>query len=489
MAATASCSDVRAPGMQAIAARRARRTPCGGWHRRAAGLLLASALAGCAHYPVNAKLDHYTPTAGYRLENLAAGDNSGSLLLVLTFSGGGTRAAALAYGVLEQLQHTDIVWEGRRKRLLDEVDLISAVSGGSYTAAYYGLYRELLFTDFESDFLLRNVQGQLTRKLLAPINLMRTTSPTLGRSDLVAEYLDRHLFHGATFGDLQQRGRPFVLLNASDMSLGTRFEFTQDQFDLLCSDLTGYPLARAVAASSAVPVVFSPLTLRNYAGSCGYREPAWVQAALDRRAASARRYYQAGEWRSYLDRTRRPYVHLLDGGISDNTGLRALLDRTSAEDAPRQLTRALGVSTLRKVVLIMVSAETRPGRLLDRSEAVPGVFQVIRHVKDIPIGRYSFETTELFKAHFEALARANGEADTSFYLAEVTFEALADPVERKRYTDIPTSFALPAQDVDALRQLAGRLLRESPGYRRLLDDLAPRNEPAGHATTEPPADE
>lgn len=470
---------------RAQAGRASRRRGCG---RRWAVGLLAVAMVGCAHYPVNARLDQYAPTEGYRLENLSAPDNSGSLFVVLAFSGGGTRAAALAYGVLEQLQQTQIAWEGQRKSLLDEVDLISAVSGGSYTAAYYALYRERLFSDFERDFLRRNVQGQLTRKLLAPGNLVRTVSPTFGRSDLVAAYLDQHLFHGATFGDLQQQGRPFVLLNASDMSLGTRFEFTQDQFDLLCSDLTTYPLARAVAASSAVPVVFSPLTLRNYAGSCGYHEPAWVQTALDDRAASARRYYQASGLRSYLDRDQRPYIHLLDGGISDNTGLRALLERIQTEHDPQRLPHALGVATLRKAVLIMVSAETPPSRRLDRSEAVPSIFQVIRNVKDIPIGRYSFETTELLRARFEALARDSGKLDPNFYLAEVTFEALSDPLEHKRFVDIPTSFALPAADVDALRQVAGRLLRESPGFRRLLQDLAAKSEPSSQVAIEPPTD-
>lgn len=451
--------------------RRAWCTLRGNRHSIASGLL-AIALVGCAHYPLNTELDQYAPAVGYRLENLSAWNNSGDLFVVLAFSGGGTRAAALAYGVLEQLQQTDIEWEGQHKSLLDEVDLISAVSGGSYTAAYYALYRERLFTNFERDFLLRNVQGQLTRKLLAPGNLTRTISPTFGRSDLVAEYLDKHLFHGATFGDLQQQGRPFVLLNASDMSLGTRFEFTQDQFDLLCSDLTTYPISRAVAASSAVPVVFSPLTLRNYAGSCGYHEPAWVQIALENRAASARRYYLASDLHSYLDRAQRPYVHLLDGGISDNTGLRALLERTQTEHEPQRLPEALAVTALRKVVLIMVSAETPPSRRPDRSAAVPSVFQVIRNVRNIPIGRYSFETIELFKSRFEALARDSGNVDTEFYLAEVTFEAISDPAEHERFADIPTSFALPAEDVDALRQVAGRLLRESPGYRRLLQDLA-----------------
>lgn len=480
-AALATCCNAWITRPRPALLARAWRKLRGSGGRLASGLLLAFALVGCAHDPVNAQLEQYAPNDGYRLENLPAPNNSGSLFAVLAFSGGGTRAAALAYGVLEQLQQTDIVWEGRRKSLLDEVDLISAVSGGSYTAAYHALYRERLFTDFEPDFLLRNVQGQLTRKLLAPGNLARTISPTFGRSDLVAEYLDKYLFHGATFSDLQQYGRPFVLLNASDMSLGTRFEFTRDQFDLLCPGLATYRLSRAVAASSAVPVVLSPLTLRNYAGSCGYHEPAWVQAAPDDRAASARRYYQASNMRSCLDRAQRPYVHLLDGGISGDTGLRALLERAQTEREPQRLPHAPGMAALSKVVLITVSAETPPSRRLDHSEAVSSVFQVIRNVKNIPIGRYSFETTELFKARFEALARDSGNVDTRFYLVEVTSEALSDPVEYKRFADIPTSFALPAGDVDALHRVAGRLLHRSPDDRRLLRGLGAQDEWPGLA--------
>lgn len=447
------------------------------------GLCLAILLAGCAHYPVNAPLEHHDPASGYRLETLPSGDNSGSLLVALSFSGGGTRAAALAYGTLERLARTEIVWEGQRKRLLDEVDIISSVSGGSYTAAYYALYRERLFEDFEGDFLKRNVQGEITRKLLAPANLVRSWSPRFGRSDLMAEYLDDYLFHDATFADLQRQGRPFVLINASDLSLGTRFEFSQDQFDLLCSDLDAYPLSRAVAASSAVPVALTPLTLRNYAGSCGYQEPDWVQAALTDRVASARRYYKASELRSYRDAKRRPYIHLLDGALSDNTGLRALLDRILSREDPLGVAQALDTQKLRKVVLIMVSAETRPDLSVDRIGSVPTPLQVVRNVKDTPINRYSFETIELFKAYFDGWAQrprehanlepGNKAQPTKFYLVEVTLEAIEDEQERDDFMAIPTSLSLPDDQVDALRATAGRLLDESPEFQRLINDLLP----------------
>ena len=442
------------------------------WARAVLVVHLLLLFSACAHYTPNTELKHYDPTSGYRLETLDPGENSGNLLVVLTFSGGGTRAATMAYGVLEQLAEPEIVWEGRRKRLLDEVDIISAVSGGSYTAAYYALYRDRLFTDFETDFLKRNVQGAITRKILAPFNLVRTWSPKFGRIDLVAEYLNDTLFHNATYGDLLDQGRPLILINASDMSLGTRFEFTQDQFDLLCSDLTSYSIAQAVAASSAVPLALSPLSLRNYANDCGYQEPDWVAQALSDRADSARRFNKASELRSYLDHARRPYIHLLDGGISDNTGLRALLDRTVTDhNALQRLTDSLSVSALRKVVLILVSAETRPDVSLDRVETVPTIFQVIRNVKDIPINRYSFETTELFKAQIENDIHRQDGQDTELYLIEVTLEAISNENEREHYMGIPTSFVLPAETVDDLRHLAHRLLTDSPDFGRLLHDI------------------
>src|SRR5438093_1184298 len=99
-------------------------------------ILLALLLAGCAHYPVNAPLTHATTETGYRFTNLSHTNNSDSLFVILAFSGGGTRAAALSYGVLEELAKTQIIWEGKRGRLLDEVDLISSVSAGSFSPAF-----------------------------------------------------------------------------------------------------------------------------------------------------------------------------------------------------------------------------------------------------------------------------------------------------------------------------------------------------------------
>ena len=463
-----------------------------------APFLSALLLGGCAHYPVNAPLTHGATGAGYRFNNLTHTNNSDSLFVVLAFSGGGARASALSYGVLEELARTQIVWEGTRRRLLDEVDLISAVSGGSFTAAYYALYGDRIFNDFASVVLKRNIQGRLLALYSSPVNWARLASPKFSRIDMAAEYYDRHLFGRHTFGDLLTQGRrPFLMINATDMSLGSRFEFTQDQFDLLCSDLSRFPLGRAVAASSAFPVVLSPLTLRNYAGSCDAPEPGWIQSALADASASTRRRNQALEARAYLDSTNRPFIHLLDGGLADNLGLRGPLDAILARDNVWRTLPRVQMDQMRKIVLIVVNASIPPDGSADRREKSPGLREVVEAAGRVPISRYSFETVELFKESIEKWQReindrrrsANGPVpaasggnagnvppdELQCYPIEVNFDALPDEAERKFFKSLPTSFKLPPKTVDRLRAVAAALLRQSEGYRKLLHDL---NSPA-----------
>ena len=174
-----------------------------------------------------------------------------------------------------------MVIDGKKRRLLDEIDEISGVSGGSFTAGYYGLFGDRIFEDFESKFLKKNIEGALAaRTFLNPINWFRLSSDTFDRSDLAAEYYDEHVFDGGTFGDIAARKGPMILMNATDMTHGLRIAFNQDIFDVICSDLLRFPVARAAAASSAVPMLLSPITLRNYAGTCGFKPPEIFEKAL-----------------------------------------------------------------------------------------------------------------------------------------------------------------------------------------------------------------
>ena len=139
-------------------------------------------LAGCATRPINPPIEQVDLTKGYRYDTRweHRRDYDAENLVVLAFSGGGTRAAAFSYGVLEALRRMEATGpKGRNIRMLDEVDLITGVSGGSFTALAYGLYGDKLFDIYESSFLKRNVQGELIGRVLNPGN-WGALCPTIG---------------------------------------------------------------------------------------------------------------------------------------------------------------------------------------------------------------------------------------------------------------------------------------------------------------------
>lgn len=86
-------------------------------------------------------------------------------------------------------------------------------------------------------------------------------------SELDADYYDEILFERATFSDLIPRDTPVAVVTGTDLSSGARFEFSQDTFDLLCSDLGSVRLSRAAATSSAVPVSSLREPIATTAGS------------------------------------------------------------------------------------------------------------------------------------------------------------------------------------------------------------------------------
>lgn len=124
--------------------------------------------------------------------------------------------------MLKALSETEITWQGKTKRLVEEIDLISTISGGSFTGGYYALFGDRIFTDFERKFLKRDIEGELTGLLRRPTNWFRLASFHFDRIDLAAEHYHRTVFEEKTFGDLLARNRrPFVVINATNMSLGT----------------------------------------------------------------------------------------------------------------------------------------------------------------------------------------------------------------------------------------------------------------------------
>ncbi|MBS0320911.1 MAG: patatin-like phospholipase family protein [Proteobacteria bacterium] len=450
---------------------------------------------GCATAtrPVNPPLAKAESRAGYRLSNRPVRGEAQDTLVILAFSGGGTRAAAFSYGVLEALRDTPLVIHGKPTRMLDQVDIVTGVSGGSFTALAYGLYGDRLFDDYAQRFLKRDVQGELVSRFLTPSNWSALYSSSWGRSEMAAGLYDDVLFEHATFADLARKPGPMIIVTATDISTGARLAFVQGEFDIICSDLSAVPLSRAAAASSAVPLVLSPVTLNNYGGTCDYRYPSWMRSLTDpvtpsRPAGRALARYK--ELQSFQDGVHRPYLHLVDGGLSDNLGMRSVLEGLEELEASPDYRRKSGVEKLKRIVVFVVNSVSQPQTDWDEKERPPNDVQILLKATGVPIDRYSYEAVELLKdiiyrwqvvSRLRAagalkadgtLAQALDVPDLDLFAIDVSFQALADPGEQRYLNDLPTSFVLTPEQVDRLRAAAGTIVRASPEFQRLLRDLA-----------------
>ena len=397
------------------------------------------------------------------------GENTDNALFFISFSGGGTRAAALSYGVLEELRDATFTFDGVEKRLLDEVDSISSVSGGSFTAAYYALYGDRIFEDYEEVFLRRNVQKTLIGSLLNPVNWVRMVFTKLNRTELAIDYYDRNIFNRSTFADIEARDGPLVAINATDLGIGQRFTFTQPTFNMLCSDLGTFSVARAVAASSAVPIAFKPVTLKNH-DSCQNEDPDWVKYARENALDNERLRTHVEGFDSYMNKVKRPYIHLADGGITDNLGVRSLYDRVEAAGGALRAFKKNNARVPEYIIVIVVNAQTRAADPMDSSNKSPSNAAVLGAVSRTQIGRYNLESMVLLE---ESLQRWSTELTTpdhkvTPYFIKLDFESIADEKVRLIFNNMATSFSLPNEEVDNLIEAGHVLLRQSPDYQRLI---------------------
>lgn len=421
-------------------------------------------LAGCATY---GRIDNQPLTSaaarqpGYGMSEAASAGRRDDITLVLAFSGGGSRAAALAYGVLLELRDTRIGANGDR-RLLDEVDAISAVSGGSFTAAYYGLHGDDTFRDFESGFLRRDLTSDVLHRILSP---RRWFTPE-GRSDAASTLYDGTIFKGATFADLQRRNGPLIVINASDLEGGIRFAFLQEFFDLLCSDLRSYPLADAVAASSAVPVLFEPVVLQNNSGCTAPHLP---QPAED----SPQLQQVVKGLRGYADKQQRHYVHLADGGLTDNLGLRAFQETIDLAGGLRPFLRKIGREPNGHVVVVSVDASGKAAEGLGLERRAPSMLRAVDIMSDVQLHRYNAATLEQMQDSLQRWAKdvSTPERKVQPRLVTVALRDVVDESERQRLSRISTNFDLEGGQVDALVAAGRALLRANPEFRGLLDAL------------------
>ena len=433
-------------------------------------------LSACASVHPNPKLVEAIDTTKVAREKLNSPNRSDETFFLLTLSGGGTRAAALAYGVMEALNRVDIPTgsvsdNAPGHALLREVDIISSVSGGSFTAAYYALHDDRLFDDFKDRFLYRNVQSALFWRVLNPFNWAKFMTTGYGRSDMASEYYDKILFDNYTFGEILSNEGPILMVQATDIIDGYNFTFSPYFFTLICSDLREIPVSFAVTASSSFPGAFNGVSLQNYGGTCGYDPEPWVYEAIEKNDPLDNSYQLARRELAYWNSGKKKYVHLYDGGVSDNLGLRGPFTALLQLGKQGRFDE-FGLGNTNKVVFIIVNAQVSKSRdniLLSHLPNTPRTGRSLGAAMTTIMNSGNFDTLYLFKEHL--MQAHNRNANVEVYPIHLAFENLEDPEEQQFFQNVSTALALPEETVDKLIEVGGRLLYKNKEFQRLVNDL------------------
>ena len=392
-------------------------------------------------------------------------DIVGKNLIALAFSGGGLRSAAFSFGVLQALDEVD---KGKGD-LLDDLTFITSVSGGSLTAAYYGVHGKQTLRDFRSKVLGLNIERSMRLSAFTPEAITRVLKGGLNdRSNLIAA-LDKDIFGGATFADMYKRKKPDIWINASDLYNRTPFPFLPPLFASLCSDLASLPVAEAVYASMAVPLVFAPLTLETFPKDCAAPLPAWMDVAIEDPASPRLLDAAARAARNYRDPSVMRYLKLTDGGITDNFGLSSILIGRAASRTPHGPLTDRDAVNVNRMLFLVVDAGRGPSGDWALSPTGPSGIEIAIAATDAAIdssARNGFDAFKLMLAEWQTsvinfrcslnqfeVLRLRGSLtdwnckDVEFNTALITSNTLGS-ARALKFSEIPTRLTLPAKDVD-----------------------------------------
>ena len=406
-------------------------------------------------------------TAACRTKNLnplslapALDDCQDRNFVALAISGGGSRAAIFGAAVMFELQ---------RYGLLEHVDLVSCVSGGCLTAAYYalscddpddraacpqttnGAKRYTWRKDELYPLLERRLLWRWFGNWFWPSNFLKFWFTHFDRTDIMAATLSNNLYDHSILDNNQFRfrdlspARPNLAINTTDATAGAhgafQFTFTPEKFRELRSDLDRYPIANAVMASASFPGAFNYVTLRDF------RE--------------------------------QRYIHLLDGGAYDNLGLSAI--RTAMKPTADEKS---GVEN--RVVIVIDAYMALDNGLAKIPEPRSWTDYIVDSNFFVAYDTLltSLRATQITLAE-ELLQKYQGT------LLHISWERLDDDPEHawlaNRLNRIPTSFNISPKNAERLRQAAKILVQkklkavlcntsrpaDAQRIRRLLSPAAP----------------
>ncbi|HEX8897595.1 MAG TPA: patatin-like phospholipase family protein [Chthoniobacterales bacterium] len=400
-------------------------------------------------------------------------------LMMVAFSGGGSRAAAVGWKTLETLQKVSYPptagGPGKESNLAREIDMVAGISGGSFCAAAWCLFGGDL-APFQKRFVERDIQGELAKNLFSGKGVVALFSRRYERINFAAELYDEEVYERKTFADLPTR--PILRIHSTDLALGRRFTFTQDTFTRLGSDLNSYPIGYACAASSAFPILLTPLTLCNYGPPLDLSKDVEYVMGKDNARTDLNADLKTKAWEYYNDKSNE-YVHLADGGLVDNQGLQSILDEF---DTNGIINRRLNHASppLKRLIIVNVNAGVAEENKSGRSPSAPSVASVIQSTMissmDVLSARrwmdIQAKCIEVYKAHIDRGATTPSLSQLEEpYRIEVSFRNIRDPELKRQAMALPTSFKLNAEQLALIDKVVPALVTEDPEFQRLQQSL------------------
>jgi len=235
---------------------------------------------------------------------------------------------------------------------------------------------------------------------------------------------------------------------------------------------------RAVSASSSFPGAFSGISLTNYGGQCGYQSKPWIHEAVKRNDPLDVKYRFARRELNYTNSAEKQFVHLFDGGVSDNLGLRGPVSALAQLPERRIDPQKIGLSNTKRVVFIIVNAQTNKSKdkkFLNVIPAPPSTGRSLGAAMAIIMNSSSFDTLYIFQRYLEEKLQKDlsGEevSKVGYDVIHITFASIADDEEREFFENLPTSLQLEPETVDRVRVKAGEMLYQSEDFRKLIADL------------------
>ena len=408
-------------------------------------------------------------------QNIPQDDNT---LVFVSLSGGGTRAAAMSWKVLEELKKIPYIYTDKKDNrvqstLANEIDYISGISGGSFAAAAWCFYKDDMEL-FRKRFIERDIEGALEKKVFfPPTNLIRLMSPYYDRINIASEFYDNEVFDKKTFNDLP--AHPVLWINATHLALGERFTYDKTHFDYLASDLSKYPIGYACAASSAFPVLLSPITLKNYSEQIDLEGDEKYKLAYKNfhELEDVEEYFYIKSREFYND-PKNKFVHLADGGVVDNQGLQVIIDQFETNGIINKKLND-GDNPLKRLIIININAGVSPTDESCEKENAPKIPSVI---KDTMVSSMDILSAKRWKN----IKKLCEEVDKTSYIdvddkkliktypIEINIRNLEDENNRIEFNKLPTSFKLSGEQVRLIDRVVPILIEEEFNMKRLKED-------------------